>query len=78
MDGVGRQPRAEREVLFIETAECMGAPSGVIAWSAGRIDEVTRRAGMAPRSLFEKMRRYGLRKDALRQSPRRVEGSPTR
>lgn len=31
MDGVAQQSRAEREVLFIETAERMGAPSAVIA-----------------------------------------------
>jgi DNA-binding NtrC family response regulator len=50
----------------------------VLALSAGRISEAARRAGMAPRSLFEKMRRYGLRKEDFRQSPRPTEESPAR
>jgi transcriptional regulator with GAF, ATPase, and Fis domain len=50
----------------------------VLALSAGRIGEAARRAGMAPRSLFEKMRRYGLRKEDFRQSPRPTEESPAR
>jgi DNA-binding NtrC family response regulator len=50
----------------------------VLALSAGRISEAARRAGMAPRSLFEKMRRYGLRKEDFRQSPRPAEEIPAR
>ncbi len=32
----------------------------------GRIGEAARRAGMAPRSLHEKMKKYGLRKESYR------------
>ncbi len=35
--------------------------------TGGRIGETARRAGIEPRSLFEKMRRYGLRKEDFRQ-----------
>jgi DNA-binding NtrC family response regulator len=50
----------------------------VLALSEGRIGEAARRAGMAPRSLFEKMRRYGLRKEDFRESPRPTEETPGR
>jgi DNA-binding NtrC family response regulator len=50
----------------------------VLSLSSGRISEAARRAGMAPRSLFEKMRRYGLRKEDFRRSPRPTEESPAR
>ena len=50
----------------------------VLALSGGSISEAARRAGMAPRSLFEKMRRYGLRKEDFRESPRPTEESPAR
>jgi DNA-binding NtrC family response regulator len=36
--------------------------------TGGRIGETARRAGMEPRSLFNKMRRYGLRKEDFRGS----------
>ena len=52
--------------------------SEVLALSSGRISEAARRAGMAPRSLFEKMRRYGLRKEDFRRSPRPAEESAAR
>ena len=36
----------------------------------GRIGETAKRAGILPRSLFEKMRRYGLKKEDYRSKPR--------
>jgi len=35
----------------------------LLALCSGRVGEAAKRAGMAPRSLFEKMQRYGLRKE---------------
>jgi DNA-binding NtrC family response regulator len=52
--------------------------SEVLALSSGRIGEAARRAGMAPRSLFEKMRRHGFRKEDYRDSTRPTEESPAR
>jgi DNA-binding NtrC family response regulator len=40
--------------------------TGVLKQTGGRIGEAARRAGMEPRSLFEKMRKYGLRKEMFR------------
>jgi DNA-binding NtrC family response regulator len=45
---------------------------------SGRVGEVAKRAGMAPRSLFEKMRRHGLRKEDFRQPPQLAEERPAR
>jgi DNA-binding NtrC family response regulator len=42
--------------------------SELLGLCSGRVGEVARRAGMAPRSLFEKMRRYGLRKEDFRKA----------
>ena len=41
--------------------------SELLGLCSGRVGEVARRAGMSPRSLFEKMRRYGLRKEEFRR-----------
>jgi len=40
----------------------------LLAVSEGRVGETARRAGMEPRSLFNKMKRYGLRKEDFRAS----------
>ena len=48
--------RAERDYL-----------AGILTETRGRIGEAARRAGMAPRSLHQKMRKYGLRKEAFRR-----------
>ncbi len=40
--------------------------SGLLAATGGRVGETARRAGLEPRSLFEKMRRYQLRKEDFR------------
>jgi transcriptional regulator with GAF, ATPase, and Fis domain len=40
--------------------------TGVLREKEGRIGEAARHAGMDPRSLFQKMRRYGLRKEDFR------------
>ncbi len=34
--------------------------------TGGRVGETARRAGIVPRSLYEKMRKYGLRKEDFR------------
>ena len=51
--------------------------SELLGLCSGRVGEVARRAGMAPRSLFEKMRRYGLRKEDFRGVPA-TERNPSR
>jgi DNA-binding NtrC family response regulator len=51
--------------------------SELLGLCSGRVGEVARRAGMAPRSLFEKMRRYGLRKEDFRRAPT-AEENPSR
>jgi DNA-binding NtrC family response regulator len=54
-----------REVVDqIERAYLMG----LLEETGGKIGETARRAGMQPRSLFEKMRRYGLRKETYRHT----------
>jgi DNA-binding NtrC family response regulator len=40
--------------------------AGLLQETGGRVGETARRAGMRPRSLFEKMRRHGLRKEDYR------------
>ncbi|MBM4142373.1 MAG: sigma-54-dependent Fis family transcriptional regulator [Lentisphaerae bacterium] len=42
----------------------------LLAATGGRVGETARRAGLEPRSLFNKMRRYGLRKEDFRAPPR--------
>lgn len=42
--------------------------SGLLTKTGGRIGETAQRAGMDPRSLHQKMRKYGLRKEAFRGS----------
>jgi DNA-binding NtrC family response regulator len=44
---------------------------GLLAETGGRLAETARRAGIAPRSLYGKMRRHGLRKEEFRE-PRAV------
>jgi DNA-binding NtrC family response regulator len=39
--------------------------TGVLGATRGRVGEAAKRAGMDPRSLHEKMRKYGLRKEAF-------------
>ena len=51
--------------------------SELLGLCSGRVGEVASRAGMAPRSLFEKMRRYGLRKEDFRRAPT-LEENPSR
>ena len=51
--------------------------SELLGLCSGRVGEVARRAGMAPRSLFQKMRRYGLRKEDFRR-PSSAEENPSR
>jgi DNA-binding NtrC family response regulator len=45
--------------------------TGILERCGGRIGEAAERAGIDPRSLYEKMRRHGLRKDDFKSSPRR-------
>jgi DNA-binding NtrC family response regulator len=40
--------------------------TGILDACQGRIGQAARRAGMDPRSLFQKMQRYGLRKEDFR------------
>jgi len=40
--------------------------AGLLRETRGRIGETARRAGIQPRSLYEKMQRYGLRKEDFR------------
>ena len=47
--------------------------AGLLRLTGGRIGETARRAGMEPRSLHEKMKRHGLRKEAFR----RQDASPS-
>jgi len=42
----------------------------------GRVGETAQRAGLQPRSLFSKMRAYGLRKEDFRPGRRRLAGEP--
>jgi DNA-binding NtrC family response regulator len=42
--------------------------SELLGLCSGRVGEAAKRAGMAPRSLFEKMQRYGLRKEDFRRT----------
>jgi DNA-binding NtrC family response regulator len=51
--------------------------SEMLGRCSGRVGDAARRAGMAPRSLFEKMRRYGLRKEDFRK-PLTAEENPSR
>jgi len=52
-----------REVL--EDAECRYL-RGLLSRTGGRIGETAEQAGMDPRSLHQKMRKYGLRKEDFR------------
>ena len=45
--------------------------TGLLEGCEGRIGEAAQRAGMDPRSLYEKMRRHGLSKDDFKPSRRR-------
>jgi DNA-binding NtrC family response regulator len=45
---------------------------------SGRIGEAAKGAGMAPRSLFEKMRRHGIHKEDFRRAPQPAEQRPAR
>jgi DNA-binding NtrC family response regulator len=51
--------------------------SELLGLCSGHVGEAAKRAGMAPRSLFEKMQRYGLRKEDFRRPPAAAE-SPAR
>ncbi len=51
--------------------------SDLLGLCSGRVGEAAKRAGMAPRSLFEKMQRYGLRKEDFRR-PTAAEENPPR
>jgi DNA-binding NtrC family response regulator len=51
--------------------------SELLGLCSGRVGEVASRAGMTPRSLFEKMRRYGLRKEDFRK-PLTAQEKPSR
>jgi len=42
---------------------------GLLQQTSGRISETARRAGIQPRSLFDKMKRHGLRKEDFRVRP---------
>jgi DNA-binding NtrC family response regulator len=67
------RPWREVRRAFLESAERRYF-DGLLARTGGRVGETARLAGMEPRSLYEKMRRYGLQKEFYRGSPR----SPTR
>lgn len=43
--------------------------TGMLRRTFGRIGETARRAGITPRSLFGKMKQYGLRKEAFKKQP---------
>jgi DNA-binding NtrC family response regulator len=55
--------QVRRQVL--ESAE-LAYLTGILEATEGRVGEAASRAGMDPRSLFQKMRRYGLRKEDFR------------
>jgi len=55
--------QVRRQVL--ESAE-LAYLTGILEVTGGRVGEAASRAGMDPRSLFQKMRRYGLRKEDFR------------
>jgi len=63
-DWLGRPWKAVREDLLREGERAY--VEGVLRASRGRVGVAARRAGMSPRSLFEKMRRHGVRKDDFR------------
>ena len=54
---VRRQVLEETELRYI---------TGILRETQGRVGETAKRAGMDPRSLHEKMRKYGLKKEAFR------------
>ena len=43
----------------------------LLTLTGGLVGETARRAGMEPRALFNKMKQYGLKKEAFRRPPRR-------
>jgi DNA-binding NtrC family response regulator len=43
--------------------------SGLLRATRGRIGETAKRAGIHERSLYEKMKKLGLRKEDFRQAP---------
>jgi DNA-binding NtrC family response regulator len=63
-DWLDRPWKAVREDLLREGERAY--VEGVLRASRGRVGVAARRAGMSPRSLFEKMRRHGVRKDDFR------------
>jgi DNA-binding NtrC family response regulator len=66
--GWADRPWREVREQIVEEAERRYL-SHLLAQCSGRIGEAAKRAGMAPRSLFEKMRRHGLRKEDFRRPP---------
>lgn len=60
--------RAARQAVVTEFEKAY--LSRLLQLTGGRVGETARRAGIEPRSLFEKMRRYGLRKEDFRRSDR--------
>jgi DNA-binding NtrC family response regulator len=60
--------REARQVLVSEFEKAY--LTRLLELTNGRVGETARRAGIEPRSLFEKMRRYGLRKEDFRRRDR--------
>jgi DNA-binding NtrC family response regulator len=66
--------RPLKEVREAAVGQCERAYLvGLLRQTKGRIAETARRAGIEPRSLYDKMRRYGLRKEDFKHGGR---GSP--
>ena len=60
-----RLPWREVRVLLLDRAE-RAYLEGLLATTGGRVGDTARLAGMRPRSLFDKMRHHGLRKERFR------------
>jgi DNA-binding NtrC family response regulator len=64
------KPWSEVRARVLEETE-RAYVTGILEQSAGRIGEAAEKAGIDPRSLYEKMRRHGLSKDDFKPSRRR-------
>lgn len=62
-----------KEVRAAAVEKCERAYlAGLLAQTKGRIAQTAGRAGIEPRSLYEKMKRYGLRKEDFKPTPNRL------
>jgi len=64
-----QKPLREVRKRFVEEME-RGYLAGLLSETGGKVGETAKRAGIEPRSLYDKMKRYGLRKEDFRRANR--------